>query len=58
MRKEKGLTLEILAEKLGTSRQTIHRYENGTISNIPPVITMAKMNTMYTIKINKLGSTS
>ncbi len=36
MRKEKGLTLEVLAEKLGTSRQTIHRYENGTISNIPP----------------------
>ncbi|MBP3401688.1 MAG: helix-turn-helix domain-containing protein [Clostridia bacterium] len=36
MRKAKGLTLEDLAEKLGTSRQTIHRYENGTISNIPP----------------------
>ena len=36
MRKAKGLTLESLAEKVGTSRQTIHRYENGTISNIPP----------------------
>ena len=36
MRKAKGLTLENLAEKVGTSRQTIHRYENGTISNIPP----------------------
>ena len=36
MRKAKGLTLEDLAERLGTSRQTIHRYENGTISNIPP----------------------
>ena len=36
MRKEKGMTLETLAEKLGTSRQTIHRYENGKISNIPP----------------------
>lgn len=36
MRKAKGLTLEDLASKLGTSRQTIHRYENGTISNIPP----------------------
>lgn len=35
MRREKGLTLEMLAEKLGTSRQTIHRYENGTINNIP-----------------------
>ena len=36
MRKAKGLTLESLAESVGTSRQTIHRYENGTISNIPP----------------------
>ena len=36
MRKAKGLTLESLAEKVGTSRQTIHRYENGTISNIRP----------------------
>lgn len=36
LRKEKGLTLEELAERLGTSRQTIHRYENGTITNIPP----------------------
>lgn len=35
-RKAKGLTLEELAERVGTSRQTIHRYENGTISNIPP----------------------
>ena len=36
LRKEKGLTLEELAEAVGTSRQTIHRYENGTITNIPP----------------------
>ena len=35
IRKEKGLTLEMLAEKLGTSKQTIHRYENGVIANIP-----------------------
>lgn len=35
-RKKKGLTLEELAERVGTSRQTIHRYENGTITNIPP----------------------
>ncbi|MBQ7363236.1 MAG: helix-turn-helix domain-containing protein, partial [Clostridia bacterium] len=25
-----------LAELIGTSKQTIHRYENGVISNIPP----------------------
>ena len=35
-RKALGMTLEELAERIGTSKQTIHRYENGTISNIPP----------------------
>lgn len=35
LRKEKGLTLEELAERIGTSKQTIHRYENGIITNIP-----------------------
>lgn len=36
LRKEKKLTLEEIAEALGTSKQTIHRYENGIISNVPP----------------------
>ena len=36
MRKEKGITLEALASAIGTSRQTVHRYENGIITNIPP----------------------
>ena len=36
LRKERGYTLESLAERIGTSKQTIHRYENGTITNIPP----------------------
>ena len=35
-RTAKGLTLEALAERIGTSKQTIHRYETGQISNIPP----------------------
>lgn len=35
IRKEKKMTLEELAKRLGTSKQTIHRYENGIISNIP-----------------------
>ncbi len=35
LRKARGMTLEGLAEMLGTSKQTIHRYENGIISNIP-----------------------
>jgi len=36
LRNEKRMSLEELARLVGTSRQTIHRYENGTISNIPP----------------------
>ena len=35
LRKEKKLTLEEIAAALGTSKQTIHRYENGIISNVP-----------------------
>lgn len=36
LRLARGLTLEALAEAIGTSKQTIHRYESGVISNIPP----------------------
>ena len=36
LRKERKLTLEEIAAALGTSKQTIHRYENGIISNVPP----------------------
>lgn len=35
LRKAKGLTLEEVAAALETSKQTIHRYENGVIANIP-----------------------
>ncbi|MBO7195724.1 MAG: helix-turn-helix domain-containing protein [Clostridia bacterium] len=35
LRKEKGLSLEQVAEAIGTSRQTVHRYETGVITNIP-----------------------
>ena len=44
LRKAKRLTLEELADAVGTSRQTIHRYENGTITNIPPdkVVSLAQ----------------
>ncbi len=44
LRRERRMTLEELAERIGTSRQTIHRYENGVISNIPPekVVSLAE----------------
>lgn len=35
LRKERGLTLDALAELVGTSKQTVQRYETGIISNIP-----------------------
>lgn len=35
LRLERGMTLEELGEAIGTSKQTIHRYENGIIDNIP-----------------------
>ena len=34
-RREKKMTLEEVAQALETSKQTIHRYENGVINNIP-----------------------
>lgn len=34
-RRKSGLSMEELARTLGVSRQTVHRYENGTIENIP-----------------------
>lgn len=34
-RKQKDLTLEQLAKKCGTTKQTIHRYETGEVKNIP-----------------------
>lgn len=34
-RKQAGLTLEELGQKVGVSRATIKRYETGEISNIP-----------------------
>ena len=36
LRIERKMSLEELARLIGTSRQTIHRYETGAISNIPP----------------------
>ena len=44
LRKSRGMTLDELARAIGTSKQTIHRYESGTISNIPPekIVALAK----------------
>ena len=54
-RKALGLTLEELAERVGTSKQTIHRYENGTISNIPPEKVEALANALQTTPAALMG---
>ena len=46
LRKRKGITLEELARAVGTSKQTIHRYENGIINNIPPERIVAIANAL------------
>lgn len=35
LRKEHGLTREVVAKTMGTSAQTIYKYETGMITNIP-----------------------
>ena len=35
LRKAQGLTLEELAKRIGTSKQNVHRYESGAVTNIP-----------------------
>lgn len=34
-RKEIGMTADTLAEKIGVSRSTVYRYENGSIEKFP-----------------------
>lgn len=36
LRRARGMTLEEVAERIGTSRQTVQRYESGVIGNVPP----------------------
>ncbi len=55
LRKSKGLTLDELAEIVGTSKQTIHRYENGTITNIPPQRVEILANALDTTPAELMG---
>ncbi len=55
LRKQKGLTLNELAKRVGTSRQTIHRYENGVISNVPPDKVVSLADALGTTPANLMG---
>lgn len=35
LREQRGMTQDELAEKLGTTKQTVYKYETGVITNIP-----------------------
>lgn len=47
-RKDLGLSIEYVAEKLNKNRATIYRYENSTIENIPFSILESLSNILQT----------
>ena len=55
LRRKNKLTLEELAEKIGTSKQTINRYENGIIANIPTEKIVALANALGTTPQELMG---
>jgi repressor LexA len=55
LRKARRMTLEELADAIGTSRQTIHRYENGIITNIPPDKVVCLANALDTTPSYLMG---
>lgn len=55
LRRSKRMTLEELAEIIGTSKQTINRYENGIITNIPAEKIVALANALETTPQNLMG---
>ncbi len=54
LRRERELTQEQLAEKLGTSNKTISRWENGNY--MPPVEMLCELSEFYGVSINELIS--
>lgn len=55
LRKKKGLTLEQVADAVGTTRQTIHRYEHGVTANVPPDKIEALANTLDVTPAELMG---
>lgn len=54
LRRERELTQEQLAEKLGTTNKTISRWENGNY--MPPVEMLVLLSEFYGVSINELLS--
>ena len=56
-REELGLTLADLGDAIGTTRQTIHKYETGVITNIPPDKIEALAKVLKTTPAHLMGWT-
>lgn len=54
LRREREMTQEQLAEKLGTSNKTISRWENGNY--MPPVEMLMELSEFYGVSINEILS--
>ena len=54
LRKEKGLTQEQLAEKVGVARRTISRWETG--SNMPDLDILIELSDFYDVDLRELLS--
>lgn len=54
LRRERELTQEQLAERLGTSNKTISRWENGNY--MPPVEMLMELSEFYNVSINEILS--
>lgn len=56
-RKKLDMTSDELADKLGKSRATIYRYENGDIKNLPTTILEPLAEALYTTPAYLMGWT-
>ena len=54
LRKEKGITQEMLGEQIGVRNKTISRWENGNY--LPPVECLIMLSDIYGVSINEIIS--
>ena len=52
LRKEKGLTQEQLAEKVGVARRTVSRWETG--SNMPDLDILMELSDLYSVDLREI----
>ena len=55
IRKEKGLSVDYIADKLGKNRATIYRYESNDIENLPYSILVPLAEILGTTPMHLMG---